>query len=233
MSSVRKRIEKALLDALASEGNRIVGGDSSHSVLHDDLEDAEALDSVYSELEDFLGAHPKATEQEMMKEYLRGYRAGLRDHSDGTPEQIEAEVRKHHDESAQPSFDYLPKELSVRLSYAEGYSNGASTGKFYEHSKRASVLSEIQTLEKKASSVVLKYTERKTDWSKSPMKTTQTKGKITGKDLDECFTQYFKMTNSAKYLNDLSYSIDDPKMQEEYKKWFTVDNYARHGGDMW
>jgi len=49
----------------------------------------------------------------------------------------------------------------------------------------------------------------------------------------ECFDEFFRLDNSLKYCNGFGYSLVHQADKDAYKKWFSIDNYARCGGDMW
>jgi len=60
-----------------------------------------------------------------------------------------------------------------------------------------------------------------------------TKETFSGDTEDEAFAAYFKKTNSLKYTR-CRHVIDNPTISNRYwKVWFTTNNYAKHGGDMW
>jgi len=56
---------------------------------------------------------------------------------------------------------------------------------------------------------------------------------IEAETYDECLAIFFKLNNQLKYCNGHSYSFIDTKDQEQYSKWFSVENYVNNGGDMW
>jgi hypothetical protein len=50
---------------------------------------------------------------------------------------------------------------------------------------------------------------------------------------DECLTKFFKLNNQLTYCNGYSYSLIEEKDKQAYSKWFSIENYAKNGGDMW
>lgn len=50
----------------------------------------------------------------------------------------------------------------------------------------------------------------------------------------DAYAKFFKMTNSAKYLNDIHHELIDDEEIAGFKKWISdIRNYADNGGDMW
>ena len=58
---------------------------------------------------------------------------------------------------------------------------------------------------------------------------------IQAADMDSLFALFFREYHNAyKYCSDVSYSLADASMGQEYKVWFSdIRNYADNGGDMW
>ena len=58
---------------------------------------------------------------------------------------------------------------------------------------------------------------------------------IQAEDRDALYALFFReYANRYKYCNSISYTLDDPEMDEGYWAWFSdIRNYADNGGDMW
>jgi hypothetical protein len=49
----------------------------------------------------------------------------------------------------------------------------------------------------------------------------------------ECFDEFFKLNDRLKYCNGYGYILLEQEDIDDYKKWFSIENYVRCGGDMW
>jgi hypothetical protein len=58
---------------------------------------------------------------------------------------------------------------------------------------------------------------------------------IKADDKASLFALFFReYANRYKYCNNISYSLFDPSLREEYAEWLSdINNYADNGGDMW
>lgn len=119
-SKLRDKIIGKIGDILEEEGKSLLWTSD------DMLERATTLDSLYGEFNEWF-ASMTATRQEMKNEYLKGYKEGLKDNSELTPEQIDEEVN-NQDEALQrsafakiPVFKHLPAKVAKEVSYKWGY----------------------------------------------------------------------------------------------------------------